>query len=341
MKTVPDTNDFSPTQSTYDNAISGRPLCDTIILVLLAIFALELSAIAQFDFEPLPSSVRTGSLPESEPLLLPPGYEQELVASYSDLKKRGLPGNLFFWDMITWATPTEVWQGEPRPDSNRYLFVPTEIGIIPEFGIEGGGLFRYDMQTGEFVVLMESNNTFKKTEDPAQFNPLDSAYGNLDPATYTPYDTILTGEETTGGRLFEIQNPFAATRAEANVRWLSKVPAAAHEGLRFDSNQNLYFIDEFNSGSVYKYVPTVAGDLSLGQTFVLAIDAFSGNASEAWNSATNAKELRTGGATWQPITDIDGNAITLANPFVYVTDTGGRNAADEVNGTPTAAQRTW
>jgi secreted PhoX family phosphatase len=133
----------------------------------------------------------------------------------------------------------------------------------------------------------------------------------------------------TGGRLYEIQNPFAATTAEANVRWLSKVPAVAHEGIRFDKAGNLYVVDENNSGSIYKYVPTTPGDLSNGQTFVLSVDAFAGNPAVSYNPT----DARTGPATWIPITDVNGNGITIADPFEFGFD-GGRAAADEVGGTP-------
>ena len=60
-----------------------------------------------------------------------------------------------------------------------------------------------------------------------------------------------------GGRIFEVQNPFATTTAEAKVRWLSKIPGTAHEGLRFDRRGVLYFVDEYTSGCLYKYVPKV------------------------------------------------------------------------------------
>jgi secreted PhoX family phosphatase len=134
--------------------------------------------------------------------------------------------------------------------------------------------------------------------------------------------------------MFEVRNPFAANPAGAGVRWLSRIPAVSHEGIRFDSDGNLYFIDEDNSGSIYRYVPTVKGDLGNGQTFVLKVTAFTGNASLAYNAGVNLNSIRTGPATWVPITDVNGNALTKTDPFAYVNVTGGRLAADEVGGTP-------
>lgn len=119
-----------------------------------------------------------------------------------------------------------------------------------------------------------------------------------------------------------------------HVVWQSSIPAVAHEGLRFDSSGVLYFIDEDNSGSIYKFVPLKAGKLDRGQSFVLKVDAFTGNPAQNWNSATNIATVRSGPATWVPMTDELGNALTVADPFAFVTTTGGRSAADELGGTP-------
>jgi Bacterial protein of unknown function (DUF839) len=115
---------------------------------------------------------------------------------------------------------------------------------------------------------------------------------------------------------------------------LSKVPAVSHEGLRFDKAGVLYFIDESNTGSIYKYVPTVSGNLGNGQSFVLRVTAYTGNVTLDWNS--NLTSPRVGAATWVPITDVNGTKLTSADPFQFnsAISTGGRAAADEVFGTP-------
>jgi len=131
-----------------------------------------------------------------------------------------------------------------------------------------------------------------------------------------------------------VTKPFAATAAAAQTRWLSKVPAVSHEGLRFDKALNLYFIDESNTGSIYKYVPLVPGNLAVGQTFVLKVTAYTGNVTANWDA--NLASPRVGPAIWVPITDAVGNKLTVADPFQYNASisTGGRAAADEVGGTP-------
>lgn len=125
-----------------------------------------------------------------------------------------------------------------------------------------------------------------------------------------------------GGRIFEVRKPFAANPEEADVRWLSKIPAMAHEGLRFDAAGSLYSVDESNTGCIYKYTPKVKNDLSVGQTFVLKVTSYTGNPAFNYDNLTSSP--RIGAATWVPITDINGNKTTSADPFVYVTSTGRR-----------------
>lgn len=260
------------------------------------------------------------------PYDLPPGYKQTKITDRATLTPMGLPGTFGNWDMVAFAAP----EGAPAgayPDAGNTVFIPAEVG-------SGAGVFRYELGTGSFATLLLGNASGIRTADPGAWDPLNDDYSRLDPATYTPWNTVLTGEETTGGRLFEIRNPIASNVAGANVRWLSKVPAMSHEGVRLDEAGNLYTVDENNSGSIYKFVPKLAGDLSVGQSFVLKVDDYSGAASQGWDSAANASTARTGAATWVPLTDRDGNALTVADPFAYVTTTGGRLAADEVAGTP-------
>ena len=84
-------------------------------------------------------------------------------------------------------------------------------------------------------------------------------------------------------------------------------------------------------------------DYTQGQSFVLVVDAYEGNAADLWNDASNEGALRSGAATWVALTDEDGNALTVTDPFLNGpsndprsnSDTrGGRPAADEMNGTP-------
>jgi Bacterial protein of unknown function (DUF839) len=263
---------------------------------------------------PLPASAPVNNLTENTaPFLLSDGLTQKLITNRVTLTAQGLPATFGLWDMSAFSK------------DGKYIYVPSEVA-------RGAGAFRYHLRTGTFKTLLLGDNTGIRTADPNLFNPTVGDYGRFDPATITPHGSLLLGEENQGGRLFEIRNP--NTNGTPRVRWLSRIPAVAHEGLRFDRRGNLYFIDEDNSGSIYKYVPSDDDSLRRGQTFVLKVTAFTGAAGEVWNSATNTGKIRTGAALWVPITNKYGVKLTTADPFAFVTTTGGRAAADEIGGTP-------
>jgi len=92
----------------------------------------------------------------------------------------------------------------------------------------------------------------------------------------------------------------------------------SHEGLAFDKDKNLYFIDERNGSHIFKYVPAnpyaTNGDqyFAAGQTFVLRVG--DGSVTEA-----------TGDATWVPLTNFNGAPLPGA---VVVTDANGVRGLD-------------
>ncbi|MTJ06562.1 MULTISPECIES: alkaline phosphatase PhoX [unclassified Anabaena] len=270
------------------------------------------------DFSKLLST--TATVPTAEdtaPFLLPTGFTQtEIVDRNTANLDPDFAATFGNWDMVA-LDPT-----------NRYIYIPTEVGA-------GAGLVRYDTQTQDFVAALTGKSALDFTTNPAIWDKNNDDFAAFDPAVYTPHGTVLVAEERTNGRLFEWLNPLMAAGETANVVWRSNIPAVSHEGLKIDAAGTLYFIDENNSGSIYKFVPTTAGDLSVGQSFVLKVTAFTGNASENWNSATNTSTTRTGAATWVAITDTNGVKLTTANPFDFTSaTTGGRAAADELGGTP-------
>ena len=208
--------------------------------------------------------------------------------------------------------------------TGRYIFLPHETQY-------GAGLTRYDIETDKAV------NLFKGDMNGAH-GDWSGDFGALDPATWTPKNTLLVAEEWSGqGRVFEVTNPMAdvAHGETVIVNELNSIPNVSHEGLRFSHDgSTLYFIDEDRSGSIYKFVPSKKGDYSKGQSFVLKVDAYTGSASaQAGAFPNNHPEERTGLARWVPMTDADGVALTTADPFDN-DSRGGRAAADELGGTP-------
>ena len=102
----------------------------------------------------------------------------------------------------------------------------------------------------------------------------------------------------------------------------------SHEGLAFDKNNTLYFIDELNGGSIYKYVSAnpdaTSGDdfFAAGQTFALRVGAgsqFEGN---------NGPAI-TGAGTWVPITNALGSAIPGVSTVLADGTIDGRVSADD------------
>ncbi len=222
-------------------------------------------------------------------------------------------------------------------DSGKYLFIPHETPF-------GAGASRYDIENDKTEVIFAGDGQGVNGD-------WTNDYGAFDPSTYTPNGSLLLGEEWTGeGRIIEILNPLAPVE-DIEYRELESIANVSHEGLRFSADgETLYYVDEWNSGSIYKIVfDKVKGygrkkkvDYTSGQTFVLSVDAFDGNPADLWNEQPEGTS-RTGMATWIPLTDADGNVLTEVDPFMNGPtndprsneDTrGGRPAADEVAATP-------
>ncbi|MBO9574244.1 MAG: DUF839 domain-containing protein [Sphingobium sp.] len=256
---------------------------------------------AAITFIPLPNSVVVGSLPADKPFLLPSGWSQETLFTNQEngLWRAGAQrnGNSNF-DMIV--------QNETGPNAGRYLFTVNES--------TGGGLVRYDRVTDTPVQLLEGglNGT---------------SFRSLDPVRWTPWGTVIMGEEVANGRVIEIMNPLAAQGSIVAID-RPKLGRASFEGLAWDAKGNLYYQDEDNNGGIYKFVPSnpIAGfDPSdpnssplagKGQIFTLRI-----------NPANT--EQREGVAEWVALNNPDGSPIPgITDPTVNA-----RQAADQVSAT--------
>jgi hypothetical protein len=289
---------------------------------MLRVFVLPVSGAALIaQVFPLPASAGDRTPTEStSPFLVPARMVQTKVTDRNTLLAQGLPNGFSQWDQMSFD-PT-----------GRYIFEATEQNY-------GAGVFRYDQSTHAVVALMQGNGTNVRNPNPAAWSPANDDFRNCDPCLWTPWGTVVTAEEADGGRLFEILNPLSPT-GPYQVVWRNKLPSCTYEGIRFDAQGVLYFSDEDNSGSFYKFVPTVYGNLGAGQLFVLSVDAFANDLTALpdwnWDSAVNrhADSERFGLAHWIPLTDAAGTPLTAANPYAFVTSTGARLAADEVRATP-------
>ena len=322
------------------NTIARNTLAGSVLLAMAS------SAIAGTDtyFNPLTQSAPTATVEANSstglktthfnetnhPWITPPGISQSNLTSMKEIESDisqsvvrvfGLGSGASMWDMVAFD-PT----GE-------YIFIPHETAM-------GAGVSRYDIKNDTTTVLFSGDTNGVR----GSLSDWSNDWGAFDPSTFTPNNTLFLAEEWSGlGRVIEVTNPMADA-ADIQKRELNSIPNVSHEGLRFNKSGNtLYFVDEWNSGSLYKIFFTDPSDYSKGgQVFVLSVDEFDGDASKNYNDASNVSAIRTGAATWMPMTDKKGNPITTADPFkngissdCSNPDTfGGRCAADELAATP-------
>ena len=296
---------------------------NSMVTALLLAGMQTASAASDIFFNPLTQSAAVAQVPNhinelNSPWQVPAGVSYQNLTSLHEIEADADQSSVRVPGLGTGASMTDMSAFDP---SGRFIFLPHETQC-------GAGLTRYDTETDKAINLFHGDQVGCNV-DPDWSND----FGALDPATWTPVNTLLVGEEWSGqGRIFEVMNPMADVAAGETIqlRELNSIPNVSHEGLRFNhAGTALYFIDEDHSGSIYKYVPSVKGDYSKGQTFVLVVDAYAGD------PAAHAKGLpgRTGSATWVALTDADGVALTAADPFDNPSR-GGRAAADEMGGTP-------
>ena len=214
-----------------------------------------------FQFAALATSaVCTSGGDAVNPLVLPAGFAQVVVASEPSFADAP--------DMNT--------QNETGAQAGRYLYRVHEAG-------GNGSLSVTDLETG-------ITKTIARRAD----------WEALDPTVWTPWGTLLFGEETNsaqfrdpsypasvGGLVYEAFLHKSDLTVVDSVVARPAIGAKSHEGMRFDTQGNLYSISERTPGYIFKFAPDVKGDLSAGQTYVLRI--------------TQADGDRTGDAEWVPL----------------------------------------
>jgi hypothetical protein len=298
-----------------------------LITGLLGLAASSLPAHAGSDiwFTPLTQSAAV-TTPNALPELLAPWVTPQGITQHNLLSLREVEDQILSPQQsiirVPAGTSGSMIDMIAYDDTGEFLFLPHETPF-------GAGVSRHDIKTRQTEVLF-------KGDQQGTVGNWTNDYGAFDPCRYTPNGTLFLAEEWAGqGRVIEVLNPFAAPH-DIQIRELNSFPNVAHEGINFSEQdpRTIYFIDEFNSGSLYKIVMATTGVYTKGQTFVLKVNAFAGNAAEDYNSPTNANQPRTGAATWVPLTDAAGVALPgIRDPFSNET-LGGRGAADDVGGTP-------
>jgi secreted PhoX family phosphatase len=185
-------------------------------------------------------------------------------------------------------------------DAGRYLFMGFETSQA--------GIQRYDRLSGAMTTLWNA--------------PAAGAAVNFDAARWTPFGTYITAEESWGvqpqsyGRLFELTNPVTATAGTGNLAHANAVARVSHEGLAFDRNNNLYYIDELNGGSIYRYSSATPNS---GASY------FNGGTNSVLRVGDGNTANATGAFSWVPFTSASGTGLAGA---VTITDPNGVTSVD-------------
>lgn len=203
--------------------------------------------------------------PTDEPFQLPAGWTQKIITFEDDFPTTNSEVN---FDMLT--------LNETGPDAGRYLYRTHEVD-------DYAALSRVDLLTGTSTLVAERQD-----------------WESFDGLVWTPWGTILMAEEVITASFRDPQYPdiergliYEYNPTTGDVKALPAVGARSHEGLRFDSQGNLYGISESRgianagkpgeSGAIFKFVPTRKGDLSAGKLYALKV---------------RNGQSRTGEATW-------------------------------------------
>jgi hypothetical protein len=207
-----------------------KPTVIALATSLLALSSTSFAATSYFDnFTPLTASAGP-TANEAFPITLSsPNFSQKTLADR--ISSGGSAVNSGNWDMIA--------ANETGPDAGRYLFSPFETGA--------GGVMRTDLWNSNPLtrtVSIVANGT--------------QGFVSGDASRWTPWGSYLTAEESWGnnstkGRLFEVTNATTATFGTGSFISRNVLPRVSHEGLAFDAAKSLYFVDELNGGSIYKY----------------------------------------------------------------------------------------
>ena len=188
------------------------------------------------SFEALGSSATT-TAEWDQPFLLPDGFGQELVLDEAGFDV--YPGAADYSEMMT--------LNETGPEAGRYLYRTHEVA-------DNGAVTFVDLETGASGILVQ-----------------DAAWRRLDGLRWTPWGTLLFGEETTGGQVYElVLDPDHPTRAD-RVEPRPALGVMRHEGIGIDGDGAVYVVDELDGGSIFRFVPDRAGDLSSGRLHALRL----------------------------------------------------------------------
>ncbi len=196
---------------------------------------------------------------QNEPWIVPQGFKQAIVSDESKLD---------IYTASDWNDMNTV--NETGKHAGRYMYRTHEVRPSANNvgAYTGGAVSVVDLKTGEAKLVVQRYD-----------------WEALDGIVWTPWQTILFAEETGTALLNDPEFPTAVrglvyemkldkkdlTKAES-VTVLPMLGSVSHEGIEIDAEGNVYVIDEYSAGAIYKFVPTIYGDLSQGQLYALKVD---------------------------------------------------------------------
>jgi len=233
-----------------------------------------------FNFKELDSSADAADWNAAAPWKLPEGYTQTVVSDETDL-------NIYDGGRDDWPDMNTV--NETGPMAGRFLYRTHELRF-PSNQPVGGSLSVVDLKTGETTLLAN-----------------EASWDAVDGIRWTPWGTVLFGEENEGGRLFEVElNADMVSVAAITER--GAVGHMAHEGIDIDKQGNVYVVDEHRGqtvgcnigmpcgGGVYKFVADSYGDLSSGSLYALKVTGIDGTGRGEWVGPIDPDNVRESGA---------------------------------------------
>jgi len=241
----------------------GKTVVATLLTLAASTYGLAASS-GCWKFIPLKSSAEIGSLPEDKPFKLPKGYSQSVLVDEATLNIY----NNTSPDGADWPDMNTV--NETGKHAGRYLYRTHEVRPGDDLeAYEGGALSVIDMRTGKARVLVQRKD-------------LEA----LDGIVWTPWQTMLFAEETGSAKFSDPDAPFSYRgllyEAKPNpdnpfeLDWIKVRPmlgSMSHEGIEIDGEGNIYVIDEYKQGAIYKFVPKRYGQLDTGQLYALKLDS--------------------------------------------------------------------
>ncbi|MAT64631.1 MAG: hypothetical protein CMN57_03200 [Gammaproteobacteria bacterium] len=257
-----------------------------------------------FNFKPLDASANAADWDPAAPWKLPRGFTQSVVSDETDL-------NIYDGGRDDWHDMNTV--NESGPMAGRFMYRTHEVRGVPE----GGAVSVVDLKTGETRILAQ-----------------DVSWTALDGIRWTPWNTLVFAEETTGGRFLEIELEDDLMTAKA-IHDRPMVGRLAHEGIDIDAAGNVYVVDEHRGrtsgcngvvpcgGGVYKFVPETYGDLSRGSLYVLKVNGADGVGQGEWVGPIDPLTAResgsaVGGQSYQRPEDVE-----IIDGVLYVAITEG------------------